>query len=296
MKRLFSLLLALVLLSGCGGAGLRAGYYLLPLDKTDGVPLYFRLDRGGGGYVHAMGQELPVTWTREGLEGDFSDGVPTDGGLEFPSGEEPLVLTWSRELPEGYADVFLRPGYYVPQEKTMESLLTYAHLRPDGTGYFSIMGMEKEITWTPEVLHFGEMSVWATAEGFRMDGSDSVPANFRYVGEELPEGYLPDPPAPGVYAVSSVGHRGDTSYFGALSKDNGYLELGGDGTGTLVFDGESYPFVMDGMEAVFEGWSMVLLDMSGQDTGGPAMVMGYTTAASCPIEADSIAFRLLKGE
>ena len=186
MKRLSCLLLALVLLSGCGGPGLRAGYYLLPLDRTDGVPLYFRLDRGGG-YVHAMGQELPVTWTREGLEGDFADGVPTDRGLEFPSGEEPLVLTWSRELPEGYADVFLRPGYYVPEEEALESLLAYAHLRPDGTGYFSIMGMEKEITWTPEVLHFGEMSVWATAEGFLARDTEAV--HYRYTGDSLPEHY-----------------------------------------------------------------------------------------------------------
>ena len=70
----------------------------------------------------------------------------------------------------------------------LDSLLTYAHLRPDGTGTFSIMGMEKEVTWTPEVLFFGDMTIYATAEGFLARDSVSVP--YRYTGDALPEGYL----------------------------------------------------------------------------------------------------------
>ena len=84
--------------------------------------------------------------------------------------------------------MYLRPGYYVPREETLDSLLTYAHLRPDGTGTFSIMGMEKEVTWTPEVLFFGDMTIYATAEGFLARDSVSVP--YRYTGDALPEGYL----------------------------------------------------------------------------------------------------------
>ena len=188
MKRLLCLLAALLLLTGCNSVRLRRGYYLLPLEETEGVPFYFCLESGGSGYVHALGQELPVEWSPSGLEGDFSDGIPTQNGLEFPGIEAPLILTWSKTLPEGYADVYLRPGYYVPREETLDSLLTYAHLRPDGTGTFSIMGMEKEVTWTPEVLFFGDMTIYATAEGFL--ARDSVSVSYRFTGDALPEGYL----------------------------------------------------------------------------------------------------------
>lgn len=188
MKRLLCLLAALLLLTGCTAPGLRSGYYLVPLEESEAVPVYLCLESGGTGYLHAMGQDVPVDWTREGLGGDLADGVPTPEGLSFPVGDGSLVLTWSKTLPEGYADVYLRPGYYVPREETLDSLLTYAHLRPDGTGTFSIMGMEKEVTWTPEVLFFGDMTIYATAEGFLARDSVSVP--YRYTGDALPEGYL----------------------------------------------------------------------------------------------------------
>ena len=110
--------------------------------------------------------------------------------------------------------------------------------------------------------------------------------------DSLPEGYIPDPPAPGVYAVSSMGLDGDVEFYGSLSRDNGYLELLEDGTGVLVFDGTEYPFTLEGTTAHFDGWSLVLLDMSGQDTGGEPMVMVYVMAG--PIEADSIAFRKME--
>ena len=188
MKRLLCFALALALCGCSFSPGLRKGYYLVPLEVSEGVPVYFCLESGGSGYAHAMGQEIPVTWTRDGLDGNFPDGVPTREGLEFPSGEGTLVLKWSRELPEGYADVFLRPGYYIPEEETLASLLAYAHLREDGTGYFSIMGMEKEITWTPEVLFFGDMSIYATADGFLARDTEAV--HYRHTGDSLPEGYL----------------------------------------------------------------------------------------------------------
>jgi hypothetical protein len=50
------------------------------------------------------------------------------------------------------------------------------------------MGMEKEVTWTPEVLFFGDMRIYATAEGFL--ARDSVAVPYRYTGDALPEGYL----------------------------------------------------------------------------------------------------------
>ena len=44
MKRLLCLLAALLLLTGCDSVRLRRGYYLLPLEETEGVPFYFCLD------------------------------------------------------------------------------------------------------------------------------------------------------------------------------------------------------------------------------------------------------------
>ena len=70
------------------------------------------LEPGGTGFVHAMGQDVPITWTPAGLGGDFADGTVTAGGLEFAAGEGKLVLTWSRELPEEYSND-LPPEHYI---------------------------------------------------------------------------------------------------------------------------------------------------------------------------------------
>ena len=112
MKRFFCALLAALILCGCGGPALRAGYYLLPLEESEGMPFYFSLEPGGTGFVHAMGQDVPITWTPAGLGGDFADGTVTAGGLEFAAGEGKLVLTWSRELPEEYSND-LPPEHYI---------------------------------------------------------------------------------------------------------------------------------------------------------------------------------------
>ena len=290
MKRILCAALACVLLCACTAApALKEGYYLAPLADGNGSPMYFCLESGGTGYVHAMGQDVDITWTPEGLGGNFSDGVITEKGIEFP---DDLVCTYSATLPDEYLQPILRPGFYIPVDGEYASMLCYAELREDGTGDLSVMGLDLPIKWEATKFYLSDLIACATEEGFVI--GEGTPMEFTYIGDALPEGYMPDPPAPGTYCISSVGWVGDTTFYSSYSRDNGYLELREDNTGTLVFEDQSYPFVLAGPEAVFDGWSMLLVDMSAQDTGGPAMVVGYTYDGV--IEAESIAFRLLEGE
>ena len=186
MKRLLCLCFACVLLLGCTGKPrLREGYYLLPLEDSWGVPTYFCLESGGTGYLHAMGEREELSWTPDALGGGFSDGVVTEEGLTFP---EALTFSYSAQLPPEYLQPTLQPGYYIPDNEELASALTWVQLRPDGTGTFSILGMEKEIEWTSTGFYFGDMIISATADGFF--AKDSVPVNYRYTGESLPESYL----------------------------------------------------------------------------------------------------------
>ena len=140
--------------------------------------------------VQVVGLSCPLEYTMfrlGGLDDHFADCIPTKTGMEFPDGDGTLSLRYSRMLPEEYAGIVLRPGFYVPEDETLESLLTYAHLRADGTAIFSIMGMEQEIEWSPEVFYFGDMIICATADGFV--ARDTVTVHYRYTGDTLPEHY-----------------------------------------------------------------------------------------------------------
>lgn len=293
MKRIICALLACLVLWGCTSMPvLREGYYLFSLEDSSGAPMYFCLESGGTGFVHTMGEDVQITWTPEGLGGDFSDGVITESGIEFHGEDGIVICTYSKNLPDEYLQPIFRPGFYIPVDGEYASMLCYAELREDGTGDLSVMGLDMPIKWEATKFYLSDLIACATEEGFVI--GEGTPMEFTYIGDALPDGYLPDPPAPGTYCISSVGWNGDTTFYSSYSRDNGYLELREDNTGTLVFDGESYPFVLVGPEAVFDGWSMLLVDMSAQDTGGPAMVVGYTYDGV--IKAESIAFRLLEGE
>ncbi len=293
MKRIICALLACLLLCACASAPvLKEGYYLAPMEDTGGSPMYFCLKTGGTGFVHVMGQDTPITWTPEGLEDLFSDGVVTEDGIEFPDG---IVYPYSKTLPDEYLQPILKPGFYISEGEEFDSLMCYAELREDGTGEFSIMGMARPIEWEPTKFYFGDLIVCATETGFSMT-EDGLTSNFCYVGDALPEGYLPDPPAPGTYYISSVGYQGDMSLFGAPDPDRNGLVLNDDGTGVFAFRGEQYPLTWEGSMARLEGgYSLMLVDMGDQGED-PPLVFGYVMEVECPIEADSIAFRLLEGE
>ena len=185
----------------------------------------------------------------------------------------------------------LKAGFYIYDGDMGRETLVHFCFQEDGTGYLSMLGNKADLTWTPDGTIQGLLSesvqVTAADGGIIWDGE-----LFRSTGDSLPQGYLPDPPAPGVYGMSSVGRDGDVDFYGVLSRENGYLEIREDGTGVLVFDDTEHPFTLDGAVARFDGWSVMLLDMSDRDPEGAPMVMVYIMDGS--IHADSIAFRKLE--
>lgn len=210
------------------------------------------------------------------------------GCAAAPAGTTPPETT----VPMTTAGPMLKPGFYVCNEELAQNSLFHFCFFADGTGYLSMLGTEAELTWTGDgnICVMGEqMPAIPTAGGML-----AFDEEFDYVGDVLPGDFFPDPPEPGVYAVSSVGRDGDIDFYGSLSRTSGYLELREDGTGVLDFDDAEYPFTMDGATARFDGWQLVLFYMSGEEAGGEPMVMVYVMDG--PIQADSIAFRLMEGE
>lgn len=196
-------------------------------------------------------------------------------------------------MPQTTSGPVLQPGYYIYDGELENDMLLYFRFSADGTGCLSMLGVEAELTWTPEGAILGiagdDVTATPTGDGMLFEGEA-----FAYVGGELPGDFFPDPPEPGVYAVSSVERDGDIDFYGTLSRSSGYLELREDGTGVLEFDDAEYPFTMEGTTAVFEDWKLVLFYMSAEETGEEPLVMVYVTGG--PIQADSIAFRLMEGE
>ena len=181
----------------------------------------------------------------------------------------------------------LKAGFYLPAAEELSGTLLYIQLRENGTGCMSVLGMTGELTWTPAGAEFGEMTITPTSGGLLADYEA-----FEFIGESLPEGYLPDPPAPGVWVASSVGQDGNVSFYGAPSKENGWFELKEDGTGVLTYEGTEYPFTLEGTIARFDGWSVMLMDAGEGLPEGETMAVIYITEG--PIGADSIAFRKLE--
>ena len=194
-------------------------------------------------------------------------------------------------VPATTAAPVLKPGFYIPVAESYAKSLMYIQLVEDGTGMISMLGMPRGLTWAPEGSQFGGMTLTPTADGLIL--RESVALDFLYTGDSLPEDFLPVPVEPGVYCVASIGRNGAVEFYGSYSRSNGYLELLEDGTGVLVFEGEEYPFTFRSSAAVFDGFTMTLLDMTDPDSTDPALVMGYITQPS-PLNADSIAFRRIE--
>ena len=62
---------------------------------------------------------------------------------------------------------------------------------------------------------------------------------------------------PGYYLVSSVGRDGDIQFYGSLDAANGWIQLNGDGTGTLSFEGTEGALTWSGKELVWQGQTLM---------------------------------------
>ncbi len=85
---------------------------------------------------------------------------------------------------------------------------------------------------------------------------------------------------PGFYLVSSVGRDGDVEFYGTLDKENGWLELNADGTGTMYFDGTEGALTWSCQELIWQGQTLMGFQMSyyDHDLGyGDTMVALYFT-------------------
>ena len=73
-----------------------------------------------------------------------------------------LLLCGCTAAPAGTtepAGPVLKAGFYLPTAEELEGTLLYIQLREDGTGCTSVMGMTKELTWTPAGAEFGDMTI-----------------------------------------------------------------------------------------------------------------------------------------
>ena len=97
-----------------------------------------------------------------------------------------LMLCGCANLPAGTtepAGPVLKAGFYLPTAEELSGTLLYIQLRSDGTGCMSVLGMTKELTWTPEGADFGDMTIIPTSGGLMADYEA-----FDFIGESLPEG------------------------------------------------------------------------------------------------------------
>lgn len=180
----------------------------------------------------------------------------------------------------------LQLGYYVAQRYEMGELSLegeeldgsrmYLFLEEGGTGRMGAYGATAPLTWDDKQV---------TMEGAKLDYSvengelsliydaDSIAIVFRYVGDQLPEGF-PSPIPVGFFAVSSVGRNGDISIYGTLDPKNGYIRIREDRTGEMFFDGQLRPFTLEEGVLNFETQQAAYRYFSADASGdGEAMLM-----------------------
>ena len=193
--------------------------------------------------------------------------------------EEPVVGVCILELPESGAVLLgrrvVRPGDILTAGQLETLTFEAAPTETDTAAQVSYLPIYENRVEPQAVLTFsirGREDKAPVAEDFSLETYKNIP-NEGALKVKDPEGQA-------------------MTYTLVRQPRRGTVEIREDGTGVMAFDGTEYPFTMEGTTAHFDGFSLMLLDRSGQDTGGEDMVMVYVMAG--PIQADSIVFRKLE--
>ena len=178
-------------------------------------------------------------------------------------------------------------GTFLDEEYLLE-LRMYLFLQEDGTGQMSVLGQGMDITWNETSLIMdGSEADYTLGDGTLIIQEGLNCVVFRYVGQELPEEYLPVFPV-GFFAVASVGRDGNVAFYPTVDPANGYIRIREDHTGDLFFDDQLREFTMDEVALYLDGesamYQYIPTSVSG-DTEDLLMVIFYGDTVT------SIAFR-----
>lgn len=212
MKKLLSVLLLLVLLTGCTGP--QSPETTVPPTEATTAP------------TTVPPTTLPPTTAPEETE-----------PVKLQKGFYTLAGAWQ--------------GDHTYDTDDLPDFQSYLFLEEDGTGVLAVLGSRWSIDWTENriVLYGTPLPLAADGDTFIVT-IDTLDLAFRFESEDLPEAYQSQIPA-GTFLVSSVGVNGDVSFYGSLDPANGSLTLKEDGTGTLVFDDLNGDVTIDGENIYF---------------------------------------------
>ncbi|MBQ8910727.1 MAG: hypothetical protein IJY91_06795 [Oscillospiraceae bacterium] len=155
-----------------------------------------------------------------------------------PQEPDPQNTVSTTTLPPETEDSLLpKDGYYIFQS-TVTEFDCYLHLESlSGTLYMmnvptQVTLLDDKITWLdPEGL---ECSYDYTYKNEKLSfDTEELKFVLKYVGEELPQKYMPVLPPAGSYMVSSVSVNGDMLIYGEETED--LLTISEDGTGSFYF-------------------------------------------------------------
>lgn len=169
---------------------------------------------------------------------------------EIPNSTAPESTT----LPKAEDSEKLLPqdGYYVSE--TLSDASFYIYLE-DLSGKFYMMNLPFEITLQDGLMisENNQDGVEYTYKNEKLTFEfEETKFTMKYVGDTLPEKYIPAQPPAGTYAVSSVGGvDGSMDIYSELTDE--ILTLAEDGTGTFLFAEKTYEILLQDYVLLVDG-------------------------------------------